>query len=354
MYKFFFNIFFLFFSQFCYARPIIDCRVITGAMTECNPYGKKLHMIKEVSYDVDRHKLIIVKTLPVTEHKNFLKIISVAEMIEKHVKVEKSVRFKDRDSLPMVKVINEERKAIQQVLKANNIYGFYTVVKGDSLSRIANKFDVTVKKLTKINTLENISTLQIGQKIKVPFEQKMSDAIASAKYTVNEGETLLSIAKMFKLLPKDIVMFNKIKDATTIRKGKVLKLPLPYVVANQAKQNISDNIGLNFDINSFGTHKLRVTSTAYSSHGNQTDDTPFLAAWNNKLRPGMKIIAVSRDLLSRFGMRNGTKVRIGGLRGIYRVRDKMNKRYRKHIDIYMGLNLHKALKWGRRSVVIYW
>jgi len=59
-------------------------------------------------------------------------------------------------------------------------------------------------------------------------------------------------------------------------------------------------------------------------------------------------------MLTRYGMRNGTKVRIGGLRGYYRVRDKMNKRYRKRIDIYMGLNLRKALRWGRRSVVIYW
>ncbi len=64
----------------------------------------------------------------------------------------------------------------------------------------------------------------------------------------------------------------------------------------------------------------------------------------------MKIIAVSRDLLSKYGMRNGTKVRISGLPGYYRVRDKMNKRYKKRIDIYMGVDRRKALRWGRRSV----
>jgi len=79
-----------------------------------------------------------------------------------------------------------------------------------------------------------------------------------------------------------------------------------------------------------------------------------LAAWNNRLRPGMKIIAVSRDMLTRYGMRNGTKVRIGGLPGYYRVRDKMNKRYKKRIDIYTGIDRRRALRWGRRSVVIYW
>ena len=97
-----------------------------------------------------------------------------------------------------------------------------------------------------------------------------------------------------------------------------------------------------------------MTATAYSSHRSQTDKTPFLAAWNNRLRPGMKIIAVSRDMLTRYGMKNGTKVRIAGLPGVFRVRDKMNKRYRKRIDIYMGINRRKALRWGRRSVTLYY
>lgn len=183
------------------------------------------------------------------------------------------------------------------------------------------------------------------------------DALVSTEYTVEEGDTLLSIAQIFKLPPKDIVTFNHIKNATTVQEGKVLKLPLPYILDKlDARSEKNSRIAgvSRLDIDAFGSQKLRVTATAYTSHSNQTDDTPFLAAWNNRLRPGMKIIAVSRDLLTRFGMRNGTKLRIAGLQGYYRVRDKMNKRYKKRIDIYMGLDLKKALKWGRRSVVIYW
>ena len=107
-------------------------------------------------------------------------------------------------------------------------------------------------------------------------------------------------------------------------------------------------------VKGFGNRRLRVTATAYSSHHSQTDKTPFLAAWNNRIRPGMKIIAVSRDLLTRYGLRNGSKVKISGLYGQYTVRDKMNKRFKKRIDIYMGINRRRALRWGRRSVVIYW
>ena len=361
-----FFLFVLLSTQILNAKSIADCRVITGVMTECNPYGKKLHHIKEVVYDIDRQKLIIEKILPSPEKKSFVKVISVEDMIEKYVRVEEPIRFKgtDSDSLIVTVIVEPlDNKKVEQKIDEITLFndaknnGIYTVLKGDALSKIAKKLSLKTKELITLNMLKNSSTLRIGQKLKVPFEQEMVDALSSASYTVKEGDTLLSIAKKFKLKAKKIVTFNHITDATTVHAGKTLNLPLPYVLARlEAKQRKEDSKGLgkNLNINAFGKHKLRVTATAYTSHGNQTDSTPFLAAWNNRLRPGIKSIAVSRDMLTRYGMRNGTKVRIGGLRGYYRVRDKMNKRYRKRIDIYMGLNLRKALRWGRRSVVIYW
>ncbi len=32
----------------------------------------------------------------------------------------------------------------------------------------------------------------------------------------------------------------------------------------------------------------------------------------------------------------------------------MNKRWKKKIDIYMGCNLKRARKWGKRKVTIRW
>jgi 3D (Asp-Asp-Asp) domain-containing protein len=101
-------------------------------------------------------------------------------------------------------------------------------------------------------------------------------------------------------------------------------------------------------------NKLKVTATAYTSHAAQTDSTPNIAAWGDKLRPGMKAIAVSRDLLKVYGLKHGSKVRIKGLSGEYLVLDKMNKRWKKRIDIYMGKNRHKAFQWGRRKVELRW
>lgn len=106
---------------------------------------------------------------------------------------------------------------------------------------------------------------------------------------------------------------------------------------------------------SFGkSFRVTVTATAYTSHVGQTDSTPNIAAWGDRLKPGMKVIAVSRDLLKVYGLKHKQKVRIKGLKGEYLVLDKMNKRWRKKIDIYMGMNKRKAFKWGRRKVEIQW
>ena len=102
------------------------------------------------------------------------------------------------------------------------------------------------------------------------------------------------------------------------------------------------------------SRSLRVTATAYTSHVNQTDSTPNIAAWGDRLYPGMKSIAVSRDLLKKYGLKHRQKVRIKGLKGEYAVLDKMNKRWTKKIDIYMGMDKRKAFKWGRRKVEIHW
>ncbi|WP_410000101.1 3D domain-containing protein [Photobacterium sp. TY1-4] len=97
--------------------------------------------------------------------------------------------------------------------------------------------------------------------------------------------------------------------------------------------------------------QLQVTATAYNSVRAQTNSNPTLAAWGDRLKPGMKVIAVSRDLL-RLGIGHGTRIKISGLPGEYVVMDKMNKRWSRKIDIYMGKDIRAAKKWGRRKVTI--
>ncbi|HEX9814812.1 MAG TPA: hypothetical protein VGB31_07685 [Myxococcota bacterium] len=98
---------------------------------------------------------------------------------------------------------------------------------------------------------------------------------------------------------------------------------------------------------------LVVTATAYNSLPEQTDDEPHLAAWGDLVAPGMKVIAVSRDLIPE-GLDRHATVKIEGLPGVYLVLDKMHERWTNRIDIYMGYNLEAAQAWGKRKVEISW
>ncbi len=98
---------------------------------------------------------------------------------------------------------------------------------------------------------------------------------------------------------------------------------------------------------------LTVTATAYNSLPGQGQGDPTLTAWGDRLEPGMRSLAVSRDLIA-LGLTHGVEVEISGLPGVYVVRDKMAKRWRRKIDIYMGEDVEAARRWGRRRVEIRW
>lgn len=99
--------------------------------------------------------------------------------------------------------------------------------------------------------------------------------------------------------------------------------------------------------------ELKVTATAYNSLPGQTAGNPSVGAWGDRLKPGVKAIAVSRDLLA-MGLEPGTEVVIEGLPGRFKVLDKMHRRWERKIDIYMGNDRDAALEWGKRRVVIRW
>ena len=391
------------------AKGAVDCRVATGGITECNPYPTRLLVAKKVKYKKDDDKLIDAKTLPVPARAP-VKVISVIDMIEKYVKIEKPIRYegsenrqlealniespKDGNAHSLSRELELRRKStlvklqkmqdesyskmikesqlfpqtkpgdvskIEEIAKTEKIIkkvepkleGVYTVEKGDTLSTIAKKFCLNTAELRKINNFKKGDTLKVGKKLTISMEQEMIDIIAKAEYIIQPGDNIGAIARDFNLSSADICKYNNLNKSSMIRIGKKLTLPFPYKIA-QLERERKPEAKKSRMVRGIGKRKLRVTATAYSSHSSQTDKTPFLAAWNNRIRPGMKIIAVSRDMLTTYGLRNGSKVRIGGLPGYYTVRDKMNKRYRKRIDIYMGMNRRKALRWGRRSVVLYY
>ncbi|WGF93721.1 3D domain-containing protein [Aequorivita marisscotiae] len=98
---------------------------------------------------------------------------------------------------------------------------------------------------------------------------------------------------------------------------------------------------------------LTVTATAYNAVEHQTKKgNSRRAAWGDLLEDGIKSVAVSRDLIA-MGLDHNEEIQIEGLEGIYIVKDKMNGRWRRKIDIFMGLDEQAAKQFGKREVKIY-
>ena len=356
-------------SSVAYSQKIVDCRVLTEGRKICNLYGSKLITIKKTIDKDDNAKLVIERKRK--KHLNYkLGVVSVEDIWDKYIADEKLTHLRIDKYKPIIYTKVQKDKNLTKEPKKSIVYGKYIVLNGDVLSKIASKFELKTRELRKFNNLKGDARLRVGQELRLPFAQSIVDVIVSGKYIIQKGDSISSIAKKFGFKTKQLIKYNRMKSKNIIIVGKSIKLPLPYILAKEA---VANKIALNkkkklakkkalaqkkkHKVNmtkGIGKRKLRVTATAYSSHSNQTDSTPFLAAWNNRIRPGMRIIAVSRDMLTKYRMKNGTRIRIGGLPGYYTVRDKMNKRYKKRIDIYMGMNRRKALRWGKRSVVIYW
>ncbi len=72
---------------------------------------------------------------------------------------------------------------------------------------------------------------------------------------------------------------------------------------------------------------LFLTVTGYSSSPDETDDDPWITAYNTRVRDGI----VASNVLPF-----GTKIKIPSLFGdkIFIVEDKMNPRYGEHIDVW--------------------
>ncbi len=119
----------------------------------------------------------------------------------------------------------------------------YTVQAGDSLYKIARKFDTTIDELKRINGL-NSNLLSVGQQLKIPSKNSNSNTSSNsgstsnsdlgnttdtspsnwAIYTVKKGDSLYKIATEFKTTADKIRQINRL-SSNTLYIGQELKVP---------------------------------------------------------------------------------------------------------------------------------
>jgi len=140
----------------------------------------------------------------------------------------------------------------------------YTIEKGDSLSTIAKKNQLTKAELAAANHLKTSAVLHVGQKLIIPAKASQSPAPAASpgapapaataaseapaaekapmteatKHVVKPGETLGGIARKYGVRQGDLAVANNITDPRKIQPGQELVIPA-HSASKQGKSSKS-------------------------------------------------------------------------------------------------------------------
>jgi len=109
---------------------------------------------------------------------------------------------------------NTERQAKQTVAAVPRTY---VVQKGDTLSQIANQYDLEVEQLAETNNLRDGNHIVNGQVIMLPGTM--------IPYQVVRGETLSSIAVRFGCSDEKIVEINELRNPDHLLAGQQIMIP---------------------------------------------------------------------------------------------------------------------------------
>lgn len=91
----------------------------------------------------------------------------------------------------------------------------YIVQNNDTLINISKKFDISYKKIAKLNNIKNLNSLSTNQVLQL---------YSSGIYTIKEGDSLESVSEMFNLSINKIIELNNISDLNLITVGQKIKI----------------------------------------------------------------------------------------------------------------------------------
>jgi LysM repeat protein len=111
----------------------------------------------------------------------------------------------------------------------------HTVQRGDTLTRIALRYGVTVEALMRANGLTSGQNIYAGQQLVIPGAASSSPAQAASPtsdtYVVQPGDSLSKVAQRFGTTAEALARLNGIANPSSIYTGQVLRLsasaPLP-------------------------------------------------------------------------------------------------------------------------------
>ena len=110
-------------------------------------------------------------------------------------------------------------------------FQYYKVKRGDTISRIAQRFGTTQKAIVQANNMRNRHQIKIGQKLVIPVPGYVAKSHKvnvlpgnTITHMVKKGDTLFDLAKQYGTTIAQIREHNKIRYGKYIYPGQKLKI----------------------------------------------------------------------------------------------------------------------------------
>lgn len=116
----------------------------------------------------------------------------------------------------------------QFIISTNSSTTVYTVVRGDTLSQIATRYDTTVSKLVADNNISNPNLIYPGQRIIISGNNSsLGNECGKILYTIKKGDTLSEIASRYNTSVNELTTLNNISNPNLIFAGNTIRIPNP-------------------------------------------------------------------------------------------------------------------------------
>jgi len=155
------------------------------------------------------------------------------------------IKVSDQTATEILSIAESEKSTSSesdgsQVKEQEPVY--YSVKSGDTLWSIAHQYSVSMESIVAVNYLNNKDVLSVGQKLEIPAmggSGQGSNKIQTVEYTVVKGDSLWNIAQKFDVKMHEIININQLQNITQLSIGQKLNIPATELALRQGSVTLT-------------------------------------------------------------------------------------------------------------------
>ena len=150
----------------------------------------------------------------------------LANKYDTEVKIIKKINYLESDLLSLKDTLLIPLSSS----KSNNFipYEMHIVSEGDTLWNISNKYNIDIKDITRMNSLNQDSLLQLGQQLTIGnknIHRNIESKKRTILYSVKQGDNLYKISDIFDVSVESIKQINDF-ESSDLMPGQIIKIAI--------------------------------------------------------------------------------------------------------------------------------